>query len=63
LDQEKSGKPGSRLSELESELSRLGPLGSTVDVIEEQQEVILNALKKLSKYSHHVQLFTQVSLS
>lgn len=50
-----------RLDELEAELVRLGPLGATVDVIEEQQEVILDALKKLSKYNHHVQLFSQVS--
>ena len=48
------------MSELEKELSQLGPLGATVDVIEEQQEVILNSLKKLSKYNHHIQLFTQV---
>jgi len=48
------------MSELEGQLARLGPMGATVDVIEEQQEDILNALKKLSKYNHHIQLFTQV---
>jgi hypothetical protein len=50
-----------RLCELEEQLSSLGPQGATVDVIEEQQEIILNALKKLSKYNHHIQLFTQVT--
>ena len=49
------------MSDLESQLARLGPMGATVDVIEEQQDDILNALKKLSKYNHHIQLFTQVS--
>jgi hypothetical protein len=50
------------MSQLEDELCKLGPLGATVDVIEEQQDVIMDALKKLSKYNHHIQLFTQVLL-
>ena len=56
-----------KLNEIESWLTRLEgilqstyPMGQTLDVLEFQHQSSMDALKELSKYEHHITLFTQV---
>ena len=56
-----------KLNEIESWLKRLEvilqgtwPTGQTLDVLEDQHQSTMDALKELSKYEHHVKLFMQV---
>ena len=56
-----------KLKEIKSWLTRLDgiletthPLGQTMDVLETQHQSTMDAMKELSKYEHHIRLFTQV---